>query len=142
MSSLERLAISGVRSFDPNHSAVIDFFTPLTLIVGHNGSGKTTIIECLKYATTGDLPPGSKTGGSFIHDPKIAHVNEVKAKIKLKFRNTKGKEMVATRSIQASMKKAKLEQRQLEGTLASVDPQTGEVRILTVLICDLTFIKI
>lgn len=29
-----------------------------------------TIIECLKYATTGDLPPNSK-GGAFIHDPKV-----------------------------------------------------------------------
>lgn len=31
-----------------------------------------TIIECLKYATTGDLPPNSK-GGAFIHDPKVNH---------------------------------------------------------------------
>lgn len=29
-----------------------------------------TIIECLKYATIGDLPPNSK-GGAFIHDPKV-----------------------------------------------------------------------
>ncbi len=28
------------------------------MIVGQNGSGKTTIIECLKYACTGKLPPG------------------------------------------------------------------------------------
>jgi hypothetical protein len=34
-----------------------------------NGQSKT-IIECLKYATTGDLPPNSK-GGAFIHDPKV-----------------------------------------------------------------------
>lgn len=33
-----------------------------------------TIIESLKYATTGDLPIGSKTGGSFIHDPKVGNV--------------------------------------------------------------------
>jgi hypothetical protein len=32
--------------------------------------GIQTIIECLKYATTGDLPPNSK-GGAFIHDPKV-----------------------------------------------------------------------
>lgn len=29
-----------------------------------------TIIECLKYATTGDLPPNTK-GGAFVHDPKV-----------------------------------------------------------------------
>ena len=58
------------------------------VIVGHNGSGKTvrslpvllctlltrrrgqTIIECLKYATTGDLPPNTK-GGAFVHDPSV-----------------------------------------------------------------------
>lgn len=29
-----------------------------------------TIIECLKYSTSGELPPGSK-GGAFVHDPKV-----------------------------------------------------------------------
>ena len=29
-----------------------------------------TIIECLKYATTGDLPPNTK-GGAFVHDPSV-----------------------------------------------------------------------
>lgn len=80
----------------------MQFYSPLTVIVGHNGSGKTascfflpscppalladtdsygltpsvllarlqTIIECLKYAATGDLPPGAK-GGAFIHDPTV-----------------------------------------------------------------------
>jgi hypothetical protein len=33
---------------------------------------KQTIIETLKYATTGELPPGAKTGGAFIHDPRVA----------------------------------------------------------------------
>ena len=29
-----------------------------------------TIIECLKQACTGDLPPNIKSGQGFIHDPK------------------------------------------------------------------------
>lgn len=70
MSKIDKLSISGVRSFSPAVREAIQFNTPLTLIVGYNGSGKTTIIECLKYATTGELPPNSK-GGAFIHDPKV-----------------------------------------------------------------------
>lgn len=70
MSSIEKLKIMGIRSFSPTHQNVIEFHTPLTIIVGHNGAGKTTIIECLKYATTGEMPPNSK-GGAFVHDPKV-----------------------------------------------------------------------
>jgi len=71
MSRIEKLSILGVRSFPPTRQETISFNTPLTLIVGYNGSGKTTIIECLKYATTGELPPNSK-GGAFIHDPDVS----------------------------------------------------------------------
>ncbi|KAG2185668.1 hypothetical protein INT44_002461 [Umbelopsis vinacea] len=71
MSSVDKLLIRGIRSFDPENPNVIQFYSPLTLIVGANGSGKTTIIECLKYACTGDLPPNSK-GGAFIHDTKVS----------------------------------------------------------------------
>lgn len=73
MSKIDKLSISGVRSFSPAVREAIQFYTPLTLIVGYNGSGKTTIIECLKYATTGELPPNSK-GGAFIHDPKVPFI--------------------------------------------------------------------
>ncbi|MPC81536.1 DNA repair protein RAD50 [Portunus trituberculatus] len=38
-----------------------------------------TIIESLKYVTTGDPPPGSGSGSSFIHDPKIT--GEAKVRI-------------------------------------------------------------
>ncbi len=71
MSCIDKMSIMGIRAFEPQTRETIQFFSPLTLIVGHNGSGKTTIIECLKYATTGDMPPNSK-GGAFIHDPKVA----------------------------------------------------------------------
>ena len=33
-----------------------------------------TVIECLKYITTGQLPPNS-TGGGFVHDPKVTHTH-------------------------------------------------------------------
>lgn len=70
MSRIDGLTVQGIRSFAPDHREVLSLYTPLTLIVGSNGSGKTTIIECLKYATTGELPPNTKNG-AFIHDPKV-----------------------------------------------------------------------
>ncbi len=30
-----------------------------------------TVIECLKQACTGELPPNTRSGQSFIHDPKV-----------------------------------------------------------------------
>lgn len=65
MTSLEALSISGVRSVAPESTQVVRFFKPLTLIVGENGAGKTTIIECLKYVCTGSLPPASKSVRAF-----------------------------------------------------------------------------
>ncbi|EPS33649.1 hypothetical protein PDE_08611 [Penicillium oxalicum 114-2] len=108
-----------VRSFDNTRSETIQFHTPLTLIVGYNGSGKTTIIECLKYATTGDLPPNSK-GGAFIHDPKLCGEKEVLAQVKLSFNGTSGAKMVATRSLQLTVKKTTRQQKTLEGQLVMV----------------------
>jgi hypothetical protein len=35
------MLIQGIRSFDPNSKAVIEFYKPITLIVGQNGAGKT-----------------------------------------------------------------------------------------------------
>ncbi|PGH27317.1 hypothetical protein AJ80_01027 [Polytolypa hystricis UAMH7299] len=119
MSKIDKLSILGVRSFDNTRSETIQFHTPLTLIVGHNGSGKTTIIECLKYATTGDLPPNSK-GGAFIHDPKLCGEKEVLAQVKLSFKSASGARMVATRSLQLTVKKTTRQQKTLEGQLLMV----------------------
>ncbi|KAH6634006.1 P-loop containing nucleoside triphosphate hydrolase protein [Chaetomium sp. MPI-SDFR-AT-0129] len=116
MSRIEKLSILGVRSFGPQHQETIAFNTPLTLIVGYNGSGKTTIIECLKYATTGELPPNSK-GGAFIHDPTLAGEKDVRAQVKVSFRSTVGESYVITRNIQLMVKKNTRSQKTLEGSL-------------------------
>ena len=31
-----------------------------------------SVIECLNYMATGDMPPGSK-GNLFVHDPKVRY---------------------------------------------------------------------
>ena len=121
MASLNKLAIRGIRSFDDKQISVIEFFSPVTVIVGHNGSGKTTIIECLKYATTGDQPPNTR-GGAFIHDPKMANEKEVKAQVKLRFRAANGQRMLAVRNLSVTVKKtASLTMKTLESILALAD---------------------
>lgn len=125
MSSIYKLSICGVRSFDPERSETIQFGFPLTLICGQNGCGKTTIIECLKYATTGDLPPNSK-GGAFVHDPKLVYKSEVRAQVKLAFSNANGKSMICTRSMQLSKKRGR---GGLEGT-ATFKTLEGQLAIM------------
>ncbi|PBK97431.1 hypothetical protein ARMGADRAFT_987149 [Armillaria gallica] len=121
MAALNKLAIRGIRSFDDKQISVIEFFTPVTVIVGHNGSGKTTIIECLKYATTGDQPPNTR-GGAFVHDPKMANEKEVKAQVKLRFVSASGTRMLAVRNLSVTAKKTSgLTMKTLEGILALAD---------------------
>lgn len=128
MTHIEKLVLRGIRSFNPNTPSTIEFQSPLTLIVGPNGSGKTTIIEALKYVTTGNLPPNTK-GGAFIYDPKLAKEVEIKAQIKLKFYNTRNQLMVCTRSLQLTQKKTKVEQKTLESVLWMLNDKGEQVSI-------------
>ncbi len=93
------------------------------MIVGANGCGKTTVIECLKYATTGILPPGAKNGQAFVHDPKCSGTSEVKAAIKLRFQARNGSTMVVVRSFQVTQLKASLRFKALDGTLRTADAE-------------------
>ncbi|KAJ3245616.1 DNA repair protein rad50 [Chytriomyces hyalinus] len=127
MSVIEKLLIRGIRSFDPDAEAAIYFYTPLTLIVGHNGAGKTTIIESLKFATIGDMPPNSQK--SFVHDPRVANTSQVKAQVKLQFCNVNGKRLVITRSLCLTQKKAVMTQKTLESLLAHVTDDNKLVSI-------------
>lgn len=105
MSCIEKMTIQGVRSFGPadENMQKIEFFRPLTIIVGPNGCGKTTIIECLKFATCGSLPPGAKTGAAFVHDPKLAGYPTVKGAVQLQLRDVNGKQLLVKRLMQASL---------------------------------------
>ncbi|KAJ1696950.1 hypothetical protein LUZ63_005462 [Rhynchospora breviuscula] len=126
MSTVDKMLIKGIRSFDPENKHVIAFFKPLTLIVGSNGAGKTTIIECLKLSCTGELPPNSRSGQSFIHDPKVAGETETKGQIKLRFKTAAGKDVVCIRSFQLTQKASKMEFKAIESVLQTINPHTGE----------------
>lgn len=122
MSRIDRLAIQGIRSFGPDEPRKIQFFSPLTLILGQNGCGKTTIIESLKYISTGEVPPGCGRGGSFVHDPKMAKELTVRGQIKLLFQDTRGQLMVTTRSLETTQKAKKLECKTLDATIKRMAP--------------------
>ncbi|XP_063223509.1 DNA repair protein RAD50-like [Bacillus rossius redtenbacheri] len=111
MARLHKLYIKGVRSYGPfdDDEQCVVFMSPITLIMGQNGSGKTTVIEALKYATTGDAPPGSQRGQYFIHDPKLSSVSEVYAMIKLVFKDVEDQEWSVTRRMKLNEKLKTLE---------------------------------
>ncbi|XP_043844620.1 DNA repair protein RAD50 isoform X2 [Dromiciops gliroides] len=118
MAKIEKMSIMGVRSFgiEDKDKQIITFFSPLTILVGPNGAGKTTIIECLKYISTGDFPPGTK-GNTFVHDPKVAQETDVKAQIRLQFRDVNGELVAVQRSMVCTQKSKKTEFKTLEGVI-------------------------
>jgi len=131
--TLGRMSIRGVRSFGGPDEQMIDFSKPLTVISGSNGTGKTTILECLKYATTGQLPPGSSNGQGFVHDPKMANATEVKAQIKLtvKTRATERRTLFVARNMRLRQLKSKMEFKQLEGLLKIKDRRSKDETTLS-----------
>uniref|UniRef100_A0A8C6TCZ8 RAD50 homolog, double strand break repair protein n=1 Tax=Neogobius melanostomus TaxID=47308 RepID=A0A8C6TCZ8_9GOBI len=121
MSKIDKMSILGVRSFgiEDKDKQVISFFSPLTVLVGPNGAGKTTIIECLKYATAGELPPGSK-GGAFVHDPKDAHETDVRAQIRLLFSDVNGEKVTIHRSMSCTQKAKNYSFKSLEQVITRI----------------------
>jgi DNA repair protein RAD50 len=96
---------------------------PLTLIVGRNGSGKTTIIEALRYATTGDLPPHTKPQ-SFVHDPRVARQDTVYGCVKLRATAASGRPFLVTRNFQLQQQRNKSASfKTNESSIKSVDAQ-------------------
>ena len=84
-----------------------------------NGSGKTTIIEALKYATTGEQPTNTR-GGAFIHDPALVGEKAVKAQVKLSFESTERSNMVVTRCVELTVKRTTRSMKTLDGALQMV----------------------
>lgn len=119
MVHLCKLQLSGIRSYNPNTLNTLEFYSPLTLIVGANGSGKTTIIETLKYITCNELPQNTR-GVAFIYDPKLLGTYDVKANIKLVFYNINNQKMTIQRTLQGIQKKSGLTQKSLETNLSVI----------------------
>lgn len=130
MASITKLSIRGIRAFSPeDEEQVISFGFPLTIIVGANGCGKTTIIEALKYVITGALPPGNKSGQAFVHDPKGIGSSQVKAAIKLRFQNRAGKSMVVVRSMEVTQKKTTMSFKALDGIIRTTNDNGQKVSL-------------
>lgn len=129
MASLGKMSIRGIRAFSPDRDETIEFYSPLTMIVGANGCGKTTIIECLKYSCTGSLPPGTRSGQSFINDPSMTEAVEVKANIKLRFTNRQSNPTVVVRSFQLTKKRTKMEFKALDGVVRMTDKDGEKVSL-------------
>lgn len=85
MSSLRAISLCGVRSFGCEEAdrQRVSFSRPLTLILGENGCGKTTLLEALKFALCDELPPNADHGRSFVHDPTLHRNRETRAQIRL-----------------------------------------------------------
>ncbi|XP_071846684.1 DNA repair protein RAD50.L-like [Apostichopus japonicus] len=96
MSHFNKISIRGIRSFSPEERErqTVLFGTPLTVILGENGTGKTSIIECLRFVCAGEYPPGGRE--AFLHSLELAGPNTAEGEIELNFTN-KGNQNVAIR---------------------------------------------
>ena len=141
MCSVEKMLVRGIRAFSPHNEDAIEFFKPLTIIVGPNGSGKTTVIECLKQACTGTMPPGVKKGAAFIHDPNLSKTSETRAQIKLRLIGADGSKVVVLKQFLATVKgqegKTKMEFKATDQTLKTLNPATNVQEALTLRVSDI-----
>uniref|UniRef100_A0A8C4MR49 RAD50 double strand break repair protein n=1 Tax=Equus asinus asinus TaxID=83772 RepID=A0A8C4MR49_EQUAS len=90
MSRIEKMSILGVRSFgiEDKDKQIITFFSPLTILVGPNGAGKT-----------------------------VAQETDVRAQIRLQFRDVNGELIAVQRSMVCTQKSKKTEFKTLEGVI-------------------------
>nr|XP_033326121.1 DNA repair protein RAD50-like [Megalopta genalis] len=132
MSRIRRLSLRGIRNFgDENEEAIIRFSRPLTLILGPNGTGKTTIIEALKYVTCGEFPPNSERGKFFIHDPALTMTSSVRAVIKAEIVDRKGNIITICRTLECSRITGTQKLKTLDNTLSRLNKGTDKVVSIT-----------
>ncbi|KAK4876666.1 hypothetical protein RN001_009172 [Aquatica leii] len=124
MATVEELTLFGLRSFTPEEEdkQTIQFASPLTLFLGENGCGKTTIIEALKYALSGDLPGGSNKGQGFVNDPKLSDKTSAKGQVCLSIVDANKNKFIVTKSVKVHNKGARLSFERLDSTLKKENP--------------------
>jgi DNA repair protein RAD50 len=79
---------------------------------------------------TGELPPHTNKGKSFIHDPKVAGETEVKGQIKLRFYNALHQPFIVVRSFQLTQKKTDMTFKALDSLIQTSDPETGQMHAI------------
>lgn len=89
-----------------------------------------TVIECLKMASTGDLPPNVRSGQNFIHDPKVAGEVEVKAQIKMRFNAQYRGSFSVIRNFSLKQMRKNLQFKALDQTLSIWNPDTNDYECL------------
>lgn len=119
MAKLYRMKLSGIRSFgcEEDDEQEITFHSPVTLFLGQNGCGKTTIIEAVKFAMIGEVPLGSKSGQGFIYDPQMAKRIETRGSVKLKMFDSKGKDLTVSKIAHVKQVKDKLQYKLVDSSL-------------------------
>ena len=90
---------------------------------------RQSIIEALKFATTGLLPPNSGQGKMFVNDPKLESETTTKAQIKIKFKSTGGHPIVCTRQMSVTQKKTALSYSGGDTVLQSINAAKQKVCI-------------
>ncbi|XP_017755728.1 PREDICTED: LOW QUALITY PROTEIN: DNA repair protein RAD50 [Eufriesea mexicana] len=132
MSRIRRLSIRGIRNFgDESDEALIQFSRPLTLILGPNGTGKTTIIEALKFATCGEFPPGSERGKFFIHDPTLLATSSVRGVVRAEIVDGKGNLYTICRTIESTKGNVTMRFKTLDSALSRINKGTKEIVSIT-----------
>ncbi|KAK6618741.1 hypothetical protein RUM43_013132 [Polyplax serrata] len=125
MATLDKIKICGIRSFGCEEEDVqtVRFQKPLTLILGENGCGKSTIIECLRYLTAQKEPAGK---GTFVHDPSLTNRATTKGFVKLRMRDVKGAVVDLCRQVQATRTKKSLTTKSLDNVITRTNKETKE----------------
>ncbi|XP_043285323.1 DNA repair protein RAD50 [Venturia canescens] len=134
MSRICKLSIRGIRNFDDEHEGpTIHFSRPLTLILGPNGTGKTTIIECLRYVLSGEFPPGSEKGKSFVHDPMLKRLAAiaVRGNVKAEIADVRGDRLIISRTVEAQRVNQTVKFKTLDNAIVRINRRTKEKTQLT-----------